>query len=206
MSELQMHKETFKLIKSIEAASQSNEASPNNRNVFRYFSSEYIRSIFPVESAYTAAILNSLFLLRLSTAVYFVNFISVAASFFLKFQLFSMFSLIFALLIVFIGPTVAFFISHYPLIYSAKSSNNLFKYASLTLSLAGFILQSVCWCLMGLGLLSGSSGGIFTILNLLNSKEWPLFIIGSVNILILTASLIYSIHLEQFIFRRILLK
>ena len=206
MSELEMNKETFKIIKSIEAAQSSPNHRPNNRNILRYLSASYIRATFSDDSNYTAAILSSLFLLRLSTLVYFINFITVSAFFFLKFQLFSIFSLAFALLIVFLAPAVAFFTSHYPLIYSATSTSDLFKFASISLSLAGFLLQSLSWCLMGLGLLSGSSGGIFTVLNLLNSKEWPLFIIGALNILVLTFSLVYSLHLEQLIFRTILLK
>lgn len=203
-----MNKETFKLIKSIEAAQSSPSHRPNNRNILRYLSASYIRSTFADDSHYTTVILNSLFLLRLGSLIYFINFITVSAFFFLKFQLFSIFSLAFALLIVFLAPTIAFFTSHYPLIYSAttRSSSFFFKFASVFMSFAGFILQSICWCLMGLGLLSGSSGGIFSVLNLLNSKEWPLFIIGALNILILTVSIIYSLHIEQLIFRTILLK
>lgn len=207
MSELEMNKETFKLIKSIEAASKSpqNPRSPN-RNILKYTSASYLRTVLPSESAHTQAILSSLFLLKFSSIIYLLNFISVAAGFFMKFQLFSIFSLSFALLFCFIAPAAAFFISHYPLIYSANTTSELFKYASVILALVGFFLQSICWCLMGFGLLSGSSGGIFTVLNLLNSKEWPVFIIGTLNILILTISFIYSLHLEQFIIRQILLK
>lgn len=143
-----MNKETFKLIKSIEAAQSSPSHRPNNRNILRYLSASYIRSTFADDSHYTTVILNSLFLLRLGSLIYFINLITVSAFFFLKFQLFSIFSLAFALLILFLAPTIAFFTSHYPLIYSAttRSSSFFFKFASVFMSFAGFTLQSICWC------------------------------------------------------------
>ena len=209
MDELQRNKETFQLIKSIEAAqSQENNTTSNNNKVsiLRYLSINHIRDTFPQESPYTSSLINSLRLLRLSFVIYFINFISTALLFFLKFQLFSIFSLAYALLLIFIAPALAFFTAHYPLLHSASIENDLFKLATVAVSLAGFALQSLCWCLMGIGLLSGASGGIFSVLNLLNSKEWPLFLVGALNLLFLTVAFFYSLHLEQKIFRTILLK
>lgn len=199
---MQFNKDTFQLIRKIEAAQSREEA--DKTPLIKYMSLNYIKTTFP--SSYVSVLTGSARLLFLSVSIYFFNFVTVSLLFFLKFQLFSIFALAYAVLIFILAPVVTFFTTHYPLIYSARASSELFKKSAVVLSLTGFILQSLCWCLMGLGLLNGASGGIFSVLNLFNSKEWPLSIIGTLNLICLTVSLLSSLHLEQKIIRTLLMK
>lgn len=200
MKELEMNRETFQLIKSIETVQST---SLDSTLGLRYLSISHMKLSIP---PHRGPLIMSLRLLQFSSFIYLFNFLTVASSFYLKFQVLSVFSVVYALLLLLAAPVVSFFTCHYPLVHSCSTSNTFIKQTLLIAAFAGLLLQSLGWILMGFGVLNGASGGIFTLLTLLNSKEWYLFILSFLNLITLALNLLYSFHLEQVILRKLLLK
>lgn len=205
---MERNREAFGIIKSIDSAAiqiQTNAASTTRSQLRGFLSAETIKNDYP--SNESTILLKSLRILYAVVILYTYNLISTIILTLFKFQIFSIFSLLYAATLLLLAPFLSFFACHYPLMTAASFvSRSLAQKGMVCVGLLGLLVQSLFWILIVLGLMSGASGGIFTILGHLNSKEWPLFIIGLVNMILLTGCLLYSLYLKQEIARKYLLQ
>lgn len=221
MDELEKNREAFEIIKSIDCAANriqnniytstsisisTSGGSAARSQLVKFISSETIKQDYPESDSTT--LLKSLLLLKLAVGLYAYNLLSTLFSTIFNFKSsLTPFPLLYALFLFIIASILSFFSCHFPLMSAAsRIPTSLLQKGTSCLSLSGLALQSIFWILLTFGIMTGASDGIFAVLSHLNFKEWPLFLVGSLNILFISTTLIFSFYLKQEIIRKYLLQ